>query len=225
MTAPSDLELVDLTAAFYAPPAGLFDHVIQIDPMAPYIGVKHCDGYDVAVPRGSVTPEDWDRDGLSEIGRIVRGYEVLGLLPYGFSMHFVDSYAALAKVLRPGVPLALGMHSLACPEGCYIAAAHILAGGHFLRAALFEPPNPGTATLAAFFKGRDLSPWWNQGDGVPDLPFPILPFLPWCPVRPARRFDIAPPPDAPPSLMPRHSIALCQQAVRAAAASPTEALR
>ena len=216
MSGPTDLELVDLTAALYAPPAGLFDHVIQIDPLAPYIGVKHCDGYDVAVPRGSITVADWDRDALSEIGRVVKGYEVLGLLPYGFSLHFADSYAALAKVLRPGIPLAIGAHSLGCPQGLYLAAAHILAGGVFSRMALFEPPNPGTAHLVAFFAHADLSPWWNKGDEVPNLPVPIPPFLPWCPVRPARRFDIAPSPDASHSLMPRHSIALCQQAVRAA---------
>lgn len=214
---PTDLELVDLTAALYAPPVGLFDHFIQIDPMAPYLGVKHCDGYDVVVPRGSKTIDDWDRDALSEVGRVVKGYTELGILPHGFALHFPDSYAALAKVLRPGVPLAGGAHSLGCPEMVYLAAAHILAGGIFLRAALFEPPNPGTPVLAAFFKDRDLSPWWNQGDWIPDLPEPI-PFLPWCPVRPARRFDIAPP-AGDHSLLPRHGIALCQQAVRAATAS------
>ena len=215
MTAPTDLELVDLTAALYAPPVGLFDHIVQTDPMGPCIGVKHCDGYDVAVPRGSKTVDDWDRDALSEIGHIVKGYEVLGLLPYGFSLHFVDSYAALAKVLRPGVPLALAAHSLGCPEACYLAAAHIMAGDSFSRMALFEPPNPGTAHLVAFFAHADVSPWWNEGDPVPDAPFPISPFLPWCPVRPARRFDIAPA-AGDTSLLPRHHITLCQQAVRAA---------
>jgi hypothetical protein len=213
--APTDLELVDLTAALYAPPVGLFDQIVQIDPMAPYIGVKHCDGYDVAIPRGSKTLDDWDRDAESEIGHVVKGYEVLGLLPYGFSLHFVESYAALAKVLRPGVPLAFGAHSLACPEACYLAAAHVLAKGQLRRMALFEPPNPGTAHLTAFFARDDVSPWWNQGDWVPDAPMPIPPFLPWCPVRPARRFDVAPP-AGDKSLLPRHGIALCQQAVRAA---------
>lgn len=217
MTPPTDIILVDAAAAIYAPQPGDFDHLIQVNPMAPYIGVKHCDGYDLVAARGSVSIDDWWRDLRSEAACAVAGYHQFGFLPYGFARHLADTYAAVKAVLS-AVPLYGSGHSLGAPEVLYLCAAHVLAGGIVGGVALFESPNPGTAMLTASTAQIAIDSYRNIDDPVPDCPFPVKPLLPWEPSRAAKVFDIGP---APTPLHPlaRHNIALCQQGVRALAVS------
>lgn len=223
---PSDATLVDLVVRAYNPQPGDFDHLIQVDAMAAHIAVKHCDGYDVAVPIGSQTADDWARDALSEFRRGAHfwpGFEALGPLPYGFSMHLPQSYAALAAVLRADVPTAWAGHSLGGPEALHLAGAHRLHGGTILRLALFECPNPGTAMLAAFFANDDLDVWRNKGDPIPALPEYVPDIFPWVPVRTTPiNFDLGPEPSLEHPLA-RHAVTLCQQAVLDAAQMPVAA--
>ena len=108
----------------YDPKPGDFDHIVQVDPLGPLIGIKHGDGFDLTAARGSRTAADWLRDAESELGVAVRGYEVLGMLPHGFARHMADTYEAVCAFLQPSLPPLYGAaHSLGCPEEAYLAAA------------------------------------------------------------------------------------------------------
>jgi pimeloyl-ACP methyl ester carboxylesterase len=215
MASPTDIDLVDATAAIYAPKPGDFDKTIQIDPLAPFVGIRHGDGFDLIAARGSMTPADWIRDSQSVLAVAVRGMELLGMLPWGFARHLADTYAAVKAKLRPSVPAYLAGHSLGAPEVTYLAAEHIISGYQVAHVALFESPKPGTKSLTAIFKDVSVSSYWNDGDPIPDAPLAVPFLLPWEPICVATRFSVGPEPDALHPLA-RHAIELCQQGVRGA---------
>lgn len=219
MTLPTDIDLVDLAAALYDPKPGDFDKIVQVADGAPFIAIKHGDGFDIAIARGSQTAEDWLRDFESELGVAVRGYEVLGMLPHGFARHMSDTYQAVVSELQPGVPLYGSGHSLGAPEVLYLCAAHLLAKGLVQHIALFEAPKPGTPALSNFYALGSITSYWNDEDPVPDAPAPVPLLLPWQALRPARRFNLGPEPD-PLHPLARHDIALCQQGVRQLQGTP-----
>ena len=211
-----DVALVDLAAAIYDPQPDDFDKIVQVDPTGPVIGIKHGDGFDLLAARGSVTAQDWMRDFDSELGVAVRGYLQLGMLPHGFAQHMADTYEAVRQELQPKADLYGTGHSLGGPEALYQCAAHSIAGGTVKRIALFESPKPGTRTFTKFFAFCPISSWWNMGDVVPEAPLAVPFLLEWERPRLDTRFDLGP--SDPGS---RHSIKLCQQAVRARAAGGT----
>ena len=190
MILPTDTQLAAWTGDLYAGTTG-FDHVVQVNPAAPFIAIKYLDGLDGLFGRGSKTWLDWIRDGLSEEARAITEYPQLGLIPFGFGMFMPETWAAVKPLLR-GLPIVGAAHSLACPELNYQASAHLIEGGTVAKLALFEPPNAGMAALTALMVPIDIHAYWNGIDPVPKLPFPLTPHLPWEPQREFRRVNIAP---------------------------------
>lgn len=215
MPIPTDTEIVNWTAALYDPRLGGFDHLIQVSKAAPYIGVKYLDGCDLVVCRGSRTAADWMRDFESEIGRQVAGYPQLGLLPWGFSEHLAETYAATAAVLRFPLSVIWAGHSLGGAECQEMAGAHLLNRGSIARVCAFAPPRPGAPMLFSVLQYADLRLYWNAGDPVPTLPVPLPPFLRWEHMRPFRMLAVPPSPGDIVEPLACHHVALYQRGVAA----------
>lgn len=170
MPAPTDTFIAGRVAAFYNGPTG-FDHVLQVNPMAPYLGIAYLDNCDLVVCRGSRTADDWLRDAESEAARSVHEYPQLGLIPYGFGAYAPETYEATKPLLR-GLPLIAAGHSLGGPEAIYQAAIHLLHEGQVIWRA-FEPPRGGTPTLTALFAKTDCRSYDNGIDPFPWVPVPV----------------------------------------------------
>lgn len=210
---PSDIELVDLSAALEEGAASSFDEVVQVNAMAPQIGIKHMDGFDYVIAKGSTTIDDWLRDAESEAGRTVPGFSQLGLLPIGFSQYAVPTYQAVKPLLLG--PIACAGHSLGAPEAMHLAAIHYAGRGPILRIAQFAPPRQGTATLANFLFRLSTQCYINSGDPIPNLPITMKPLWPWITVGPVQPLAVpAPMTDKTP--WAQHSVLLYQQGVRLA---------
>lgn len=209
---PTDIDLVDLSAALEQGVTSSFDKSIQVSASAPCIGIAHRDGFDYIIARGSVAGQDYLRDADSEIGVRIEGYPELGLLPKGFSEGLVDTAYAIWQAVKSNV-LAFGGHSLGAPESLYQAYVARLDGYQVARVGQFAPPRQGTTALLATNLGCPITAYINQGDPVPNVPVPIPLLLPWVTIGALRSFSV-PAPSTDTTPWRQHSVLLYQQGVR-----------
>lgn len=211
MTVPPDSQIAGWVSGLYTGPVG-FDHIVQVDQFAPYVGIKVLpDGTVLIVPRGSKTWQDWFRDLDSERFRVIAGYEAFGEVPAGFGDFAAETFAAISALVDPNAAWIVGCHSLGCPEGVYQALMKLMSGGKVAKIVLCAPPNPGTPALTALLASFQVpvSAYWNKGDTVPafPLPAPVLK-LSWEPAYPFRFIKQSPRLDDLDLLFRCHNMAL-----------------
>jgi hypothetical protein len=204
-------EAVDLAAAIYAPQPRDFDWVGPAGDA--YCGIKYYADCDAVALRGSVTDLDWLRDALSETPTAIPGFAALGELPFGFSLGMAAAYAAIEKLLRPGMPLFTIGHSLAADEAIVLGAMRVVSGGALAGVFGFEPPRAGTPVLTRLLATYPVELSCNGADPVPHLPVPT-PVWPWEHPRALIRLDVPPPGLAAWDPIAWHRIALVQAGIK-----------
>lgn len=125
----TDLDIVNLIVGIYEYPGSapvLWDHLDSgADDDGVYWGIKYLAGADVLIFRGSSDLEDWMRD-LNCVARPF-GDSKLGPVHPGFRLGMGDVVEEAKVVLRPGMPLIIGGHSLGAGRAA-IAAGLFCAG-------------------------------------------------------------------------------------------------
>lgn len=165
---PSDLDLCRLCAASYTD-TSVFDYVDAGAQRGVCAMIKHLDGYDVVVGRGSDDIGDWENDGDATMvtdacipGRVSRGF----LRGVSVAANNIKSY------LR-GLPVVFTAHSLGCPHVLLISKFLPITSARFV---LFESPRPGDETFRDSFKGISLTAYRNTvKDPIPYLPLYVPP--------------------------------------------------
>jgi hypothetical protein len=166
----SDLACAQLCDALYNDPAYPWDDLLQPesdDGIA--LGIRPIDGVRYFVFRGSVTPQDWFRDGISEFFHTLPGFEALGDVALGFSEGMPDLFRSKLEQLTEAPWVSVG-HSLGAARAQLMAGMGAVAGVPPLRCVAFGPPRVG---MGDFTKAVAEIPWAlyrNCSDPVAEVP-------------------------------------------------------
>ena len=166
----SDLDLVNLCQATYSSPATLKE---------PSSGVYCCSTDTpygkVYAFRGSITRQDWERDGET-LPRKSRLHPQLGYCHDGF-LTAAESIVAEVAADAGDAPVILTGHSLGGAEAVGVAALMVLLGKTPAKVTTFGAPRFGMFTFVRVVNKITTVRQYRRGnDPVPDVPF-FLPFL------------------------------------------------
>jgi hypothetical protein len=173
MLLPSDADCADLCSAIYDTMSGTgFDHFDIGSDDGVCWALKHCEGADVVVLRGSVTAQDWFRD--AEAFTIATR---AGRVHDGFHRGMEHMWADLKPLLEQ--PCIVTGHSLGAARASILTAFMICDGKAPIARVVFGEPKPGLVDHAQIVKtipGRS----YRNGDGlhhdlVADVPFSLPP--------------------------------------------------
>lgn len=201
----TDRQLVDLAAALYDPASSWTAGPFLID--GNYFALQRIGDDWAMVPRGSITFEDWLRDGISFIPTDPPfGFERMGKIPLGFSKGLLSMFDKMMEVTGAPSVIYFGCHSLGAAHGGQLAIMTEIAGRE-ARGALFAPPRFCLRPALSFIskgEGEGLRGYRNHHDPVPheppndiepwgDLPGPDLDEKPdrLAMLRPLARHSIA----------------------------------
>lgn len=212
MPANLDLVCVNLCAAIYRSDSA-WDYLDEGRDDGVYFAIKHLDGADVVVFRGSITGRDWFRD--------IRFFPIptrIGTVHHGF----FEGLEKMWDEIRPMLiqPVVVTGHSLGAARADILCGLMIADDLPPARRIVFGEPRPGLPDFCgpvgnrpgASFRNRDN---WGHDD-VTDVPLDLPHALDFG--RPSPLIDVT----APPSLIERldplfdyHHIALYQTALAA----------
>lgn len=194
----SHLILAQLSSDIYASP-DVFDKYWVADDVI--VGLKVVDGVNVIVLRGSLTAEDWLRDGCA----VPVWHEKLGFVHAGFMQGMDDVFTEVCKALDEK-PIEITGHSLGGSRARDLAALFTVNKIQVQQLCTFGSPKPAFINLARIIQKSGMAhfSYRNRNDVVPTLPH-LLPF--WEHTEPYVALDAAPEVD---NLEPLrdHSIAL-----------------
>lgn len=134
--------------------------------------LKHFDGYDVVVFRGSITLQDWLRD-LTAIAMPSR----IGHVHTGFYAGMEHMWSDLKPILKQ--PAIVTGHSLGAARADVLAALMKVDGSPPVERIVFGEPKPGLLDFAALLDGMPGRSYRNgdatHHDLVTDLPLTFPP--------------------------------------------------
>lgn len=197
------LMMAEACENIYSQAAG-WDHYWDLDDVV--VAHQRIDDTDLIVLRGSLTIEDWVRDGLA----VPAWHDQLGFVHAGFLKGMDDVFAEVRKVV--GQKLVICGHSLGGSRARILAGLFIVNGLNTGTLHTFGSPKPGFINLARIIQksGWDHSSDRNRNDVVPT--FAMLPYWehtePWTAVNAAPAQDDLEP-------LRDHSISLYVKALQA----------
>lgn len=177
---PTDVELVDLAAAAYAPsaqpflqPAGFADRLFR---------TERDDGLVIFVPEGTYNAPGWLGDFLALGTRDVqtKNHPTLGFV-------HLDFYEAALRLLAPieaearTKPVAIGGHSRGAALAAMLAGLLIDDGLAPVKVGLFAPPRAGGDLFVRIVTSIPFSAFKFGDDPVTEVPF-TLPDFPFAQV-------------------------------------------
>lgn len=201
------LTLATLCNDIYAGQNG-FDHYWVGDDVV--VGLKVVDGANVIVLRGSVTTEDWMRDGAA----VPVWHAGLGFLHAGFASGMDNVFTEICKVLDDK-PIEITGHSLGGARARILTGLFAVNKIQVQQLCTFGSPKPAFINLARVIEKAGIlhSSYRNRRDVVPTLPL----FLPmWQHTEPWHVVDAAPAEDNLQALRD-HSCALYVKALETTA--------
>lgn len=167
----TDLDAVRLCESLYFDPSFAWDDLLEpASDDGICVGIKKIDGVRAIVFRGSTTPQDWWRDGISEFfHQLAPPFDVLGDVAVGFSEGMPELYQKFAPLLKdPWVSVG---HSLGSARATLFAGMGIAAGTPPLRRVGFGPPRVGCGGFCAVMaKLPDRPLYRNRVDPIADVP-------------------------------------------------------
>lgn len=147
-----------------------FDHSWSVHDVI--VGIKVVDGVNVIVLRGSVTTEDWLRDGNA----IPVWHSGLGFVHAGFAQGLDDVFSEVCKVIGVG-PIAITGHSLGGSRARLLAGLFAVNKIPVEQLCVFGSPKPAFINLKRIIEKSGMLhfSYRNRRDCVPTVPA-FLPF-------------------------------------------------
>lgn len=172
----TDLDLARLCASSESSSPSGFDVILDGVDTGIWVAVSHRPDVDIVTFRGSITIEDWWRDGHAEMISCLG----LGQLHSGFSKNMGVVLSQLSIHIGDA-PIVTG-HSLGAARAAIYAG--MLSGFNRPRkVTLFGCPRPGGEGLVAALKDIPVFSYKNRLDPVTDVPLPVPPEFPYVHVR------------------------------------------
>lgn len=168
---------------------------------------------DVVVHRGSLTPQDWYDDAISEIPFA----DPVGPLPLGFGMRLRPWYEATRTLIRPGAVI-IG-HSLGAARAVEHAGMLAAEGRRPAAVVVWGEPKPGMAKLKDVLAAVPIRSYRNRSDPVPTVPV-TLGLLEWTHGHPLIAVDAAPAANDSWGVMADHHFELYEAAMAALSPMP-----
>lgn len=135
------------------------------------VAIKHAGDDTFAVWRGSVTLQDWYRDGISELFKPMPGFRELGLVPAGFEQGMPETFDKIVPLLTGRRIWSVG-HSLGAARaqefGAMLAARR--PSLPLYRVVGLGPPRVGMQTMRKLVAHVPWHLYKNGTDPVADVP-------------------------------------------------------
>ena len=181
VTLPTDKEVLDFVADLYQYPSGSAVSWDHVDPGADTAGIywgamKLHSGVWVIVPRGSVTPSDFERDAWA----VLTDDPDIGFVHDGFFRGVVATLGKIKSIVGDD-PWLIAGHSLGAAHTDLLAGKAIKTWRAPLRYVRFGEPRPGLSELVHILSAIPGASYRTVGpdghDEVTDLPPPLpLPY-------------------------------------------------
>lgn len=167
---PTNMDVVNLIASSYEPSMNSQWTVLYKENKTAGIhaGLKQVGNVSVVIFRGSVTPEDWMRDLVSELFGFIDNFGSLGPLPLGFLQGMSTAWHKIVPYLQSSV--IVGGHSLGAAHAAIFSGMLMASRRKILQTVLCGCPRPGMRTLKELLAKTDILNIRNLEDFVTDAP-------------------------------------------------------
>lgn len=172
-------------------------------------------GVQVLSFRGSIAPEDFLRDAISEEAVAIDPPwgTAVGHVPIGFIIGLIEAYTAILSLLDHAKDLVVIGHSLGAARALIFAGMMASNGRPPKEVVTWGSPMPGMLALKTLLSPITQRAYRNRRDPVCDVPLPIE-LWPYCHPSALIQVDSGPPED-PMDILSDHHIFNYAKAIRA----------